>query len=87
MSDEMPKNADTSGGVRKRRISSRTRMWKALPSFLRGQPRQALEKLGMMRRSRSACWRYGHQTEFAKRYDIKDPTTLTDWNKRFRKKG
>ena len=46
MSNEMPKNAENRGVYKTQDFESYA-LWKSLPSFLRGQPRQALEKLGI----------------------------------------
>lgn len=62
-------------------------MWKSLPSFLRGQPRQVLEKFGIDEEIAISLLEIKTQAEFAKRFDIKDPSTLTDWNKRLEKEG
>ncbi len=62
-------------------------MWKALPSFLRGQPRQVLEKFGIDEEIAITLLEIKTQAEFAKRFDIKDPATLTDWNRRLEKDG
>jgi hypothetical protein len=62
-------------------------MWKALPSFLRGQPRLVLEKFGIDEEIAINLLEIKTQTEFAKRFDIKDLATLTDWNKRLEKEG
>lgn len=62
-------------------------MWKALPSFLRGQPRQVLEKFGVDEDIALSLLEIKTQRQFAERFDIKDPATLTDWNKRLEKEG
>lgn len=62
-------------------------MWKALPSFLRGQPRQVLEKFGIDEEIAISLLEIKTQAEFARRFGIKDPATLTDWNKRLEKEG
>jgi hypothetical protein len=62
-------------------------MWKALPSFLRGQPRQVLEKFGIDEEISISLLEIKTQAEFARRFGIKDPATLTDWNKRLEKEG
>lgn len=81
MSDEMPKNAKNQGVYKTQDFESYA-MWKALPSFLRGQPRQALEKLGLDEEVVISLLEIKTQTEFAKRFSIKDLATLTDWNKK-----
>ncbi len=82
----MPIYANTQG-VRKTQDFETYAMWKALPSFLRGQPRQALEKLGLDEDITLSLLEIRSQAEFAKRFDIKDPATLTDWNKRLMQEG
>jgi len=62
-------------------------LWKSLPSILRGQPKQTLEKFGVDDEITSSLLEIKTQTEFAKRFDIKDPATLTDWNKRIERDG
>jgi hypothetical protein len=86
MSDEMPKNANRSGVYKTQDFESYA-MWKALPTFLRGQPRQVLEKLGVDEEVALSLLEIKTQTEFAKRFGIKDPATLTDWNKKLEKEG
>ena len=86
MSNEMPKNAENHGVYKTQDFESYA-MWKALPSFLRGQPRQVLEKLGLDEEITLSLLEIRTQTEFAKRFDIKDLTTLTDWNKRLATEG
>ncbi|MGH7141801.1 MAG: hypothetical protein ACREGH_04190 [Minisyncoccia bacterium] len=86
MKDEMPTNANKSGVYKTQDFESYA-MWKALPSFLRGQPRQALEKLGLDEDITLSLLEIKTQAEFAKRFNIKDPATLTDWNKRIAKEG
>lgn len=61
--------------------------WKSLPSFLRGQPRQVLEKFGIDEEVAISLLEIKTQAEFARRFGIKDPATLTDWNKRLEKEG
>ena len=82
----MPIYANTQG-VRKTQEFEAYAMWKALPAFLRGQPRQVLEKLGVDEEIALSLLEIRSQAEFAKRYDIKDPATLTDWNKKLEKDG
>lgn len=86
MKDEMPTNARKSG-VYKTQDFEAYAMWKALPTFLRGQPRQALERLGLDEDITLSLLEIRTQAEFAKRFDIKDPATLTDWNKRLEQEG
>jgi hypothetical protein len=86
MTDQMP-NYAKSQGVRKTQDFESYAMWKAMPSFLRGQSRQALERLGLDEDITLSLLEIRTQTEFAKRFDIKDLATLTDWNKRLEQEG
>ncbi len=61
--------------------------WKALPSFLRGQPTKVLEKMGIDDEVTISLLEIKSQKEFAARFGIKDQGTLTDWNKRIEKEG
>jgi hypothetical protein len=74
-------------GVYKRQDYESYAMWKALPSVFRGQPRMVLEKLGIDEDVMISLLEIKTQAEFARRFDIKDPATLTDWNKRLEKEG
>ena len=62
-------------------------IWKSLPSFLKGQPKQVLEKYGINEDLLMELLEIKSQKEFAQRFTIKDPGTLTDWNKRIEKEG
>ena len=62
-------------------------LWRSLPSFLRGQPRQILERFGVDEELVISLLEIKSQAEFARRFGIKDPSTLTDWNKRLEKEG
>ncbi len=62
-------------------------MWKSMPSILRGQPKQVLEKFGIDDELTISLLEIKSQTEFAKRFGIKDISTLTDWNKNIEKEG
>jgi hypothetical protein len=57
-----------------------------LPSFLKGQPKVALEKFGIEEDSLFELLSIKSQLEFSKKYKI-DTGTLTDWNKRLEKDG
>ena len=61
-------------------------LWKSLPSFLKGQPRVALEKFGVEEEAAFELLAIKTQLEFSKIYKI-DVGTLTDWNKRLEKDG
>ena len=60
--------------------------WKSLPSFLRGQPRQVLEKFGIDDELVIGLLEIKSQTEFSRKFNI-DPGTLTDWNKKLEEEG
>ena len=61
-------------------------LWKSLPSFLKGQPKVALEKFGVEEESLFELLSIKTQLEFSRKYKI-DIGTLTDWNKRLEKDG
>ena len=61
-------------------------LWKSLPSFLKGQPKVALEKFGIEEESLFELLSIKTQLEFSKKYSI-DASTLSDWNKRLEKDG
>jgi hypothetical protein len=86
MTDESIKESGKRGVYKTQDFESYA-MWKALPSFLRGQPRQVLEKFGIDEEIALSLLEIKTQTEFAKRFDIKDLATLTDWNKKLEKDG
>jgi hypothetical protein len=86
MKSEMPKNAENQGVYKTQDFDSYV-MWKAMPSVLRGQPRQVLEKFGIDDEIAVDLLSIKTQTEFAKRFNIKDLTTLTDWNRKIEKEG
>jgi hypothetical protein len=62
-------------------------LWKSLPSFLKGQPKVMIEKFGINDEIVVELLQIKTQGEFATKFDIKDPGTLTDWNKRIEKEG
>ncbi len=84
--DDETVNSKRSGVYKKQDFDSYV-LWKSLPSVLRGQPRQMLEKFGIDDEIAINLLEIKTQAEFAKRFDIKDPATLTDWNKRIEKDG
>lgn len=61
-------------------------LWKSFPSFLKGQPRVALEKFGISEEIVFELLSIKTQAEFSNKYNI-DVGTLTDWNKRLEKDG
>lgn len=62
-------------------------LWRAMPSILRGQPRHIIEKLGIDDEIAMSLLDIKNQTEFARRFGIKDLGTLTEWNKRIEEMG
>ncbi len=62
-------------------------LWRSMPSILRGQPRHVIEKLGVDDELAMSLLEIKNQTEFAKRFGIKDLGTLTEWNKKIEKEG
>ncbi len=62
-------------------------MWRSMPSILRGQPRHVVEKFGIDDEVAMSLLEIRTQSEFAKRFGIKDLGTLTDWNKRIDEQG
>ncbi len=83
MNDELPQARKF--GVYKTQEFETYALWKSLPSFLRGQPRQVLEKFGIDEEIALGLLEIKSQAEFARRFNIKDPATLTDWNKKLEK--
>ncbi len=86
MNDEGSTNRNRYGVYKTQDFESYA-VWKSLPSFLRGQPRQVLEKYGIDEEVMLSLLEIKTQTEFAKRFAIKDLATLTDWNKKLEKEG
>jgi hypothetical protein len=86
MTDKMPTNANSQGVYKTQDFESYA-MWKAMPSILRGQPRQVLERFGIDDEIAVDLLEIKTQKEFAKKFNIKDPATLTDWNKKIEKEG
>ena len=86
MRDEMPKNAENTGVYKKQDFDSYV-LWKSLPSVLRGQPRQLLERYNIDEEIAVGLLEIKTQTEFAKKFGIKDMTTLSDWNKKIERDG
>ncbi|MGH7141221.1 MAG: hypothetical protein ACREGH_01120 [Minisyncoccia bacterium] len=62
-------------------------LWRSLPSFLRGQPRNVVEKLGIDDELALSLLEIRNQGEFAKRFGIKDLGTLSEWNKKIEECG
>lgn len=70
----------------KKQVYETYALWKSLPSFLKGQPRVALEKFGIEEEAVFELLLIKTQLDFSKKYEI-DVGTLTDWNKRLEKDG
>ncbi|MCE9585642.1 hypothetical protein K8Q94_03420 [Candidatus Nomurabacteria bacterium] len=70
----------------KKQTYERYALWKSLPSFLKGQPRVALEKFGIEEESAFELLAIKTQIDFSKKYGV-NTGTLTDWNKRLEKDG
>ena len=62
-------------------------LWRSMPSILRGQPRHVIEKMGIDDEIAMSLLEIKNQTEFAKRFGIKDLGTLSDWNKKIEERG
>jgi hypothetical protein len=62
-------------------------LWRAMPSILRGQPRHVIERLGIDDEIAMSLLDIKNQTEFARRFGIKDLGTLTEWNKKIESTG
>ena len=62
-------------------------LWRSMPSILRGQPRHVVEKLGIDDELAMSLLDIKNQTEFAKKFGIKDLGTLTAWNKKIDENG
>lgn len=70
----------------KKQVYETYALWKSLPSFLKGQPRVALEKFGIEEESAFELLAIKTQADFSRTYKV-DTGTLTDWNKRLEKDG
>jgi len=62
-------------------------LWRSMPSILRGQPRHVIERLGIDDEVAMSLLDIKNQTEFARRFDIKDLGTLSAWNKKIDEMG
>ena len=83
----MDETTKRNNGVYRKQDFSSYVLWKSLPSFLKGQPRVMLEKFGIADDVIIDLLSIKTQGEFAAKFGIKDPGTLTDWNKRIEKEG
>ena len=63
----------------KKQVYETYALWKSLPSFLKGQPRVALEKFGIEEETMFELLSVKTQLDFSKKYEV-DTGTLTDWN-------
>ena len=57
-------------------------LWKSLPAILRGQEPRIYEQLKITDELVLQLLEIKNQTQFAKKFDVKDLATLTDWNKK-----
>ncbi len=62
-------------------------LWRSMPSIFRGQPRHVIEKMGIDDEIAMSLLEIKNQTEFAKRFGIKDLGTLSEWNKKIEERG
>jgi len=62
-------------------------LWRSMPSILRGQPRHIIEKLGIDDEMAMSLLDIKNQTDFAKKFGIKDLGTLSAWNKKIDEDG
>jgi hypothetical protein len=62
-------------------------LWLSMPSVLRGQPRHVLERMGIDDEVAVSLLDIRSQAEFARHFGIKDPGTLSDWNRRIEAEG
>jgi hypothetical protein len=62
-------------------------LWRSMPSILRGQPKHVIEKLGIDDEVAMSLLDIKNQTDFAKRFGIKDLGTLSAWNKKIDEDG
>ncbi len=62
-------------------------LWRSMPPIFRGQPKHVLEKMGIDDEIAISLLEIKNQTEFAKRFGIKDLGTLSDWNKKIDERG
>ncbi len=86
MQNEEDENPNVSNVYKKQEFESYV-LWRSMPSILRGQPRHVIEKLGIDDELAMSLLDIKNQTEFAKKFGIKDLGTLTEWNKRIESSG
>lgn len=86
MQNEEDENSDVSNVYKKQEFESYV-LWRSMPSILRGQPKHVIEKLGIDDDLAISLLEIKNQTEFAKKFGIKDLGTLTEWNKRIESNG
>ena len=87
MNQSADKQKERKVGVYRKQEFDSYMIWKSLPSILKGQPKIVLEKMGIQEDVTLELLEIKTQTEFAKRFGIKDLGTLTDWNKKIEKDG
>jgi uncharacterized protein YnzC (UPF0291/DUF896 family) len=76
-----------SRGVYKSEIFERYALWKYLPSQLRGQPKDTIERMGIIDEDILLLFEIKNQKEFADKFQLGDEGTLSDWNKRLLKES
>ncbi len=62
-------------------------LWKSLPAHVHGMKRAELESSGFTDPLILKILKIKNQTEFAKKFNIKDLGTLTDWNNKIKKEN
>ena len=81
------RNEKLNSGVYRKQDFATYVTWKSLPTFLRGQPETVLRKMGIDDDMAIELLQIKTQKDFAERFEVKDPGTLTDWNKRIEDEG
>ena len=81
------RNEKLNSGVYRKQDFATYVTWKSLPTFLRGQPETVLRKMGIDDDMAIELLQIKTQKDFAERFGVKDPGTLTDWNKRIEDEG
>jgi hypothetical protein len=86
MEKEEPENSRDPSVYKKQEFEAYV-LWRSMPAIFRGQPRHVIEKFGIDDDLAISLLDIKSQTEFAKRYGIKDLGTLSAWNKRIEENG
>ena len=73
--------------VYKEEIFEKYAFWKFLPAQLRSQPQAVIEKHGISDEDVLELLQIPNQKEFAKKFNIGDPGTLSEWNKKLLKEN